>query len=253
MLGCAAPPSDEPSALEAVGKGGATGHVDGGSGVESATSRADGAVPGAPPPALSCTSSCSAGATRCASPTKIQKCTMGSNGCRSFVTTTCATGTVCERTTPPACVDPQWAQWPISNAASEVAYGAPNLETLVDNLDRTVTDKVTGLMWEQDFHLSAYPDGDEFCATVRTGGYTDWRQPTIIELISIADFSRDRPSIDTTVFPLRSLAGFFWSNTQAYAYDLEPIIIDYGEFPAIEVAGGFGVDGQPGVNVRCVR
>ena len=37
------------------------------------------------------------------------------------------------------------------NSAADVANGAPNLAHLVDNLDGTVTDLVTGLMWQQDF------------------------------------------------------------------------------------------------------
>ena len=202
---------------------------------------------------MTCTNACQAGTTRCASATSLETCTVGTNGCTSFVASTCATGTVCERTTPAACVDPQWAEWPVSNSTSDVANGAPNLAQFVDNLDGTVTDRVTGLMWEQRYHQSVYDFGDVFCPTVTTGGYTDWRASTTIELVSIADFSRDQPSIDTTAFPLGDDAGFFWSSTKVDGYGLEPDIIDYGRFPAIEIAGGFGVDGQPGVNVRCVR
>jgi hypothetical protein len=204
---------------------------------------------------MACKDACADGASRCAaaSAATLEVCTVGANGCRSFVASPCATGTVCERTTPAACVDPDFAAWPISNSAPDVANGAPNLTALVDNLDGTVTDKVSGLMWEQRFHQSVYDFGDTFCPTVTTGGYTDWRQPSTIEFISIADYSRDLPNIDPTFFPLVNDAGFFWTGTRVDGYGLEPDIIDYGMFPAIEIAGGFGVDGQPGVNVRCVR
>jgi hypothetical protein len=138
------------------------------------------------------------------------------------------------------------------NGASDVAAGAPNLETFVDNLDGTVSDKVTGLMWEQAYHLSVY-GGITFCSTqVTTAGYHDWRMPTLIELISIADFTRDAPSIDTTFFPLSPDAGPFWSWTNAVGFGSQVYIIDYG-FPFIEISGGFGVDGMPGQNIRCVR
>lgn len=201
-----------------------------------------------------CMNACAKGATRCASSTSLEVCTVGAGGCTSFVASTCATGTVCERTRPAACVDPEWAEWPISNSAQDVANGAPNLQTLVDNADGTVTDVVTGLTWEQRFHQSVASSGETFCPTVMTGGYADWRQPTIIELVSIADFSIDLPSIDAAVFPLVTEPSlFFWSASRAQDFGLAPYIMSYGEFPGVEISGGFGVPGQPGTAIRCVR
>jgi hypothetical protein len=255
VLGGCSPSHETPDAAgspDAGAGGGSTGHADGAAGAPEDGKDATTAEGGGGSSGAACTNACSTGTTRCASSTTLEACTVGANGCTSFVASTCAVGTVCERIAPPACVDPQWAQWPIGNAAVEVANGAPNLVALVDNLDGTVTDKVTGLMWEQRYHQSVFATGDEFCATVMTGGYTDWRQATIIELISIDEFWRDQPSIDPVAFPLSIDAGFFWSGTQAENFAGEPYIIDYG-ISAIEIAGGFGVDGQPGRNVRCVR
>lgn len=69
-----------------------------------------------------------------------------------------------------------------------------------DNGDGTVTDLVTGLMWQQTFDHNGdgtidYDDKlsyDEILAvpeTVTTGGYTDWRVPTIKEQYSLMLFS----------------------------------------------------------------
>ncbi len=59
-----------------------------------------------------------------------------------------------------------------------------------DNGDGTVTDLITGLMWQAD--PGKKKTYDEIVADVkkcRTGGYDDWRLPTIKELYSLIDFS----------------------------------------------------------------
>ncbi len=59
-----------------------------------------------------------------------------------------------------------------------------------DNGDGTVTDLNTGLMWQAD--PGKKKTYDEIVADVkkcRTGGYDDWRLPTIKELYSLIDFS----------------------------------------------------------------
>jgi hypothetical protein len=256
LLGCF-PHHEEPDAAAPDAQGGPAGapgqdgaaRDDGGSASAGADASTTG---GGGSPGARCTNACSTGATRCTSRATLETCAMGANGCTSFVASTCPSGSVCERTAPAACVDPEWAEWPMPNSANDVATGAPNLAALVDNQDGTVSDKVTGLMWEQDFHPSVYPTGEAFCESVTTGGYTDWRLPTIIELISIADFSRDQPSLDTTVFPLASGVGPFWSDTVRAGFGSSRDIMDYF-FPFVENAGGFGVDGIPGQDIRCVR
>ncbi len=74
-----------------------------------------------------------------------------------------------------------------------------------DNGDGTVTDNVTGLMWQQSPDMDG--DGDIDAAdkltydealagagTFNLGGYSDWRLPTIKELYSLIDFSGVDPS-----------------------------------------------------------
>jgi len=58
-----------------------------------------------------------------------------------------------------------------------------------DNGDGTVSDLVTGLMWQQDFSRSAWAQAPALAAAARTGGHADWRVPTIKELYSLMDFS----------------------------------------------------------------
>ena len=63
-----------------------------------------------------------------------------------------------------------------------------------------MTDNVTGLMWQQSFDHNgdgsidyndklSYDNCLEVATSVKTGGYTDWRLPTIKEMYSLIQFS----------------------------------------------------------------
>ncbi|MDP6044176.1 MAG: DUF1566 domain-containing protein [Phycisphaerae bacterium] len=72
-----------------------------------------------------------------------------------------------------------------------------------NNGDGTVTDLVTGLIWQKtpDFVKRTHEDAAKYAAGLKLGGHGDWRVPTIKELFSLADFRgnmRTRtPYIDT--------------------------------------------------------
>ena len=67
-----------------------------------------------------------------------------------------------------------------SYAGSEPSY--------TDNGDGTVTDNVTGLMWEKGFSKSLFYEAETGAAAADTGGHTDWRVPTTKELYSLILF-----------------------------------------------------------------
>jgi hypothetical protein len=59
-----------------------------------------------------------------------------------------------------------------------------------DNGDGTVTDLVTGLMWQQDpGDKMTYDQAVAGASSFNLAGYSDWRLPTIKELYSLIDFS----------------------------------------------------------------
>jgi len=89
------------------------------------------------------------------------------------------------------------------------AQSPGNTPSYTDNGDGTVTDNVTGLMWTQTADLNG--DGTinaddqmtlaqavESVASVRTGGYADWRLPTIKEQYSLINFMGVDPRLDDT-------------------------------------------------------
>ena len=117
---------------------------------------------------------------------------------------------------------------------------AINAPSYTDNLDGTITDNVTGLMWQKctngqgitdcasgtattyNWYQAAgvadatdNPDGaTNICGELTIAGQTDWRLPSVIELISILDNGVYSPAINTTYFP-NTISSEYWSSTTA--------------------------------------
>jgi len=65
----------------------------------------------------------------------------------------------------------------------------------LDNGDGTVSDLVTGLMWQQDpGNKKTFDEAVAGAASLNLGGYSDWRLPTIKELYSLILFKGIDPS-----------------------------------------------------------
>ena len=99
-----------------------------------------------------------------------------------------------------------------------------------DNADGTVSDNITGLIWQQspDNTRLQFAEAEAYGESLNLSGRTDWRVPTIKELYSLADFRGEllkpeqgspTPYIDTSVFdfqyprPPMVFAGQYWSST----------------------------------------
>ncbi len=95
-------------------------------------------------------------------------------------------------------------------AEGEAFYGQDaqytgNTPGYTDNSDGTVTDNVTGLVWQQspdtagdgDIDASdklSYTAAISYCANLSLAGHDDWQLPTIKQLYSLIDFSGVDPS-----------------------------------------------------------
>lgn len=134
--------------------------------------------------------------------------------CEGRSGTACGPGLVCERGATKGCADPVWAQWPMSNAQTDVAAGAPNPESYTDNFDGTVTDNVTSLVWQQSVPPGMVTQAEalRYCASLSLAGHMDWRLPSYVELFSIVDPSTFNPSINGSVFPATP-ADYSWTST----------------------------------------
>jgi len=101
----------------------------------------------------------------------------------------------------------------------------------IDNGDGTITDRVTNLMWVKDPSQipgglwgtpgsptnMVWPDAVDNCENLIYAGYSDWRLPNIRELMSIVDYGKYYPAIDTLYFPNTMLDGY-WSSTALDPY-----------------------------------
>jgi VCBS repeat-containing protein len=81
--------------------------------------------------------------------------------------------------------------------------------------NETVTDNVTGLIWE-DTNVSAYKvwsgadNAADYCNDLNLTGSSDWRVPTISELGTLVDYSNERPAIDSAFNNI--LSETYWSS-----------------------------------------
>lgn len=83
--------------------------------------------------------------------------------------------------------------------------------------DGTVSDPVTGLMWQRCIHGQSYNAATNSCTGTITNlnwqdslqaavasdyaDYTDWRMPNVKELASLIEHACEQPAINLTVFP----------------------------------------------------
>ncbi len=82
------------------------------------------------------------------------------------------------------------------------------------NGDGTVSDLNTGLMWQQaDSQNSSgrtWDSATSYCDSLALAGFTDWRLPTVTELVSLVNVGSYDPSIDKVFFP-QCRSGYYWS------------------------------------------
>jgi hypothetical protein len=187
-----------------------------------------------------CTNQCSgAGICENGGP---KTCTKAANGCYAWTTSTCSANQVCERHNGPLCADPNWAQWPMPTSPED--SGVPNAPNYTPNGDGTITDNVTGLMWQSTSSNGnpTFVDSKAYCMSQSTASHFDWRVPTEIELISIIQNASggmyaafDQPS-----------GGLFWSATS---------VGGTSQGWGVNFGGGhpFQSDKSSNYYVRCVR
>jgi hypothetical protein len=98
---------------------------------------------------------------------------------------------------------------------------------LSNQVNGTVTHKLTGLMWQQAvLGPMSWSDALKAAKNSTVAGYTDWRLPNISELGSIVETCGYNPSINDTVFPDRK-AVVFWSASSSVSNPLVAWSIDF--------------------------
>lgn len=106
-----------------------------------------------------------------------------------------------------------------------------NPMSYTDNGNGTVTDNNTGLIWQKQDDGNTYnwyqasgtynadynPDSTNICGSLSLDGYSEWRLPTVKELIGLIDYSKlwPVPMINETFFPSTQLSKYWTSTTSA--------------------------------------
>ena len=88
-----------------------------------------------------------------------------------------------------------------------------NSPSYTNNGNWTITDNVTGLMWQQvDGGEMTIENAATYCNNLVLGGFSDWRLPSPMESFSILNHQNNNPAMNTAFFTA-SLAEYWWTNT----------------------------------------
>lgn len=134
-------------------------------------------------------------------------------------------------------------------AANKIRFISKTIDT-----DKVLIDRATGLMWATDGERGGCDGNREddwayaiaYARGLVFAGFTNWRLPTILELITLIDFGRSSPAIDVSLFPNFEEGDYWTSTTAAYLSAM-----------AWTINFTFGVPSQSGKTgdyyLRCVR
>jgi len=143
-----------------------------------------------------------------------------------------------------------WARWPMPNPPDGGGLLGTDFDYATGD-GGVVTDKRTNLVWGL---RAGAAQSNDFDAAIRyCDGYepgVKWRLPSRIELVTLIDYTRTNPAIDTVHFPPAEVpAGWYWTSSV-----VRPPTLPY-RFWAIDFATGAVSDSPPlGVrNLLCVK
>jgi hypothetical protein len=124
-----------------------------------------------------------------------------------------------------------------------------NAPSYTDNGNDTITDNITGLIWEKKTVTNkdttyVWAAGETYCNDLTTGGITDWRLPTIRELVRIANFGTYNPAINSAFTNVAS--SHYWSVTVKNVISSDRWVVNF-------LDGGSGFTSiANSAHVRCV-
>lgn len=111
----------------------------------------------------------------------------------------------------------------------------------------TAIDHATGLEWmrEDDNTQMQWAVAVGYCGTLTHGGHSDWRLPTVNELMSIVDYAAFNLLIDASVFPNTNPEYWSASSTAENSSLAWRVLFNNGDVDAVPKTYGY--------YVRCVR
>lgn len=96
------------------------------------------------------------------------------------------------------------------------------MNRFIDNEDGTITDTETGLMWSKDANLSrtykTWEQTLDYVNNLTICSYSDWRLPTIKELMSLLDYGQYGPALPAGHPFINVQSSNYWSSTAVASY-----------------------------------
>ena len=141
----------------------------------------------------------------------------------------------------------------------QLQYGVPCPdERFTDNLDGTITDNLTGLIWTENANCNScdWYDAVGYCETLAHGMCgladssvsSDWRLPNVREISSLIDYGMSSPPLPTD-HPFDDVELVYWTSTTRVGCTLNAWVLVMGE-DGIIYPTGFK---KNIFNVWCVR
>jgi len=129
-----------------------------------------------------------------------------------------------------------------------------NPPSYTDNSDGTITDNITGLMWQKiDGGSMAWEDAVSYADLLSLAGHEDWRLPTSDELFRILDHGQHNPAINTAYFP-QSGAQYWWTcETRADDKSRVWVVNEGGGIGAHRISESAEAGGDKRIHILCVR
>lgn len=129
-----------------------------------------------------------------------------------------------------------------------------NEPEFINNFDGTISDVVTGLMWQRiDGGEMTIENARKYVDSMSLGGYNDWRLPSPMEAFSLLNLNNPNPALDREMFPSTN-AQYWWTSAKQYN--------DENKIWVTNAGGGIGnhlasetvsAGGTKKIHVRAVR
>ncbi len=129
-----------------------------------------------------------------------------------------------------------------------------NPPAYTDNANGTVTDQITGLIWQQtDGGEMTWSIAATYCDQLTLGGYTDWQLPGDDALFNLVDLDHNNPALNPAAFP--STAAEYWWTANSQVGDSTKVWV-------VNAGGGIGAHpfsetlsagGSKRFHARCVH
>ena len=147
--------------------------------------------------------------------------------------------------------------YPNDDGATQLGVAWPDPRFL-DNGDGTITDMLTGLMWDSSTDVLGtslnWEDALDYAKNSNVGGYTDWRLPNINELVSLIDYSQSDIAAWLISKGFNVPLGEYMSSTTSPFINTNIVTVMITQFnSSFNVINGYGWSKSTSRTFICVR